>query len=54
MVRDNIDMFFSTKIVTQANENAILQVNFVSSAKKIKKELKWYIERSEWLKLGHT
>ncbi len=54
MVRDDIDLFSSTKILTQANENAPLQVNSMSDAKIIKKELKWYIEKSERLKLGYS
>ena len=40
MVRDNIDMFFSTEILTDANKNAGLQVNFVSGTKSITEELK--------------
>ncbi len=40
MVRDDIDLFSSTKILTQVDENAALQVNSVSGAKKIRKELK--------------
>ncbi len=40
MVRDDIDLFSSTEILTQADKNAALQVNSVSGAKKIRKELK--------------
>ncbi len=40
MVRDDIDLFSSTKILTQANKNAALQVNSMSGAKKIREELK--------------
>ncbi len=54
MIRYNIDLFSSTKILTQANENATLQVNSVSDAKKIREKLKWYIERREQLRLGHN
>ncbi len=54
MVRDDRDLFSSTKILTQVNKNAVLQVNFVSDAKKIREELKWYIEKSEWLRLGRS
>ncbi len=54
MIRDDTDLFSSTKILTQADENAALQVNCVSDAKKIKEDLKWYIEKSERLKLGHS
>lgn len=54
MVKDDIGMFSSTVILIQADKNAVLQVNSVSSAKKIRKEFKWYIERSEQLKLRHS
>ncbi len=54
MVRDDIDLFSSTEILTQANENAALQVNSVNGAKKIREKLKWYIEKSERLRLGHS
>ncbi len=47
MVRDDINLFSSTKILTQVDENAALQVNSVSGAKKIREELKWFIKRSE-------
>ena len=40
MVRDYIDIFLSTKILTQVDKNVVLQVNFVSVAKKIEEELK--------------
>lgn len=50
IVRDDIDLFLSTKVLTQANKNAILQVNSVSDIKKIKKDLKWHIERNEQVK----
>lgn len=53
MVEDNINIFSSTKIVTQAHNNTVLWINCISGTKKIKKELKLYIERSKWLKLRH-
>lgn len=40
IVRNNIDIFFSSKILIKINKNAILQVNFVSTVKKITKDLK--------------
>ena len=40
IVRDDIDIFSSTKILTQTNKNAVLQVNSVSDRKKIRGELK--------------
>ncbi len=52
IVKNDIDLFFSTKIITQADKTVALQSNSVSGTKKIKEELKWYIEKSEWLRLG--
>ena len=54
MVRDDINIFSFTKILTQADKNAILQVNSISDVKKIREELKWYIKRSKQLKLGYS
>ncbi len=54
MVRDNINLFSFTKIVTQVDGNVALQVYSVSGVKKIKEELKWYIEKSEQLRLGNS
>ncbi len=54
MVRDNIDLFSSNEILTSADENVALQVNFMSGAKKIREELKWYIQKSERLRLGQS
>ena len=54
MVKDNIDIFSSTKILIQASKNTILQINFINCAKKIRKELNWYIEKNERLKLRHN
>ncbi len=34
MVRDNIDLFSFTEILTRVNVNATLQVNSISGAKK--------------------
>ncbi len=47
MVRDDIDLISSTKILTQTNKNAALQVNSVTGANKIREELKLCIKRSE-------
>ncbi len=54
MVTNDIDLFSSTKILIQADKNTALQVNSVSGAKKIREELKWYIEKSERLRLGYS
>ena len=40
MVKDDIDIFVSIKILIQADKNAVLQVNSMNDAKKIREELK--------------
>lgn len=40
IIKNDIDIFLSTKILTQANKNAVLQVNSMSDAKKIREDLK--------------
>ena len=39
IVKDEIDIFLSTKILTQVNKNFILQINSVNNTKKIKEDL---------------
>lgn len=38
MIKANLDMFFSAKILTYVNQNITLQINWVSSAKKVIKD----------------
>lgn len=40
MGRDDIDLFLSTKIVIQADKNAILEINSVSNVIKIREDMK--------------
>lgn len=40
IVKNDIDIFLSTKILMQANKNIVLKVNSISGAKKIRKKLK--------------
>ena len=40
MIRNDIDLFFSTKILIHVNKNAGLQINSSSITKRIKEELK--------------
>ena len=40
IVKDDIDMFSSTEILTEVNKNVALQVNSVSDAKSIMEDLK--------------
>lgn len=54
IIRDDINMFSSTEILIQANQNTKLQVNSVSSTKKIRKKSQWNIERNEQVKLEHS
>lgn len=54
IVRDDIVMFSSTKTFTEADKNATLQVNSVSGAKKITKDLKWLIEKDEHKRLQYS
>ncbi len=54
MVKDDIDLFSFTEILTQGNENAALQVNSVNDAKKTREELKGYIKKNERLRLRHS
>ena len=54
MVRDDIDMFSSTKILTEANKNAELQVNSVSGAKSITEDLKWHVRKDKRIRLWHS
>ena len=47
VVRANLHMFASTKTLTQVNQNAKLQVNLVSGAKKIMEDVKWHSGKDE-------
>lgn len=47
MVRDDINMFSSTKALIEANKNTTLQVNFINDAKKIMEDLKWHIRKDK-------
>ena len=47
MIKVDLDMFVSTKILTRATWNAELQVNSVSGVKKILEDLKWYLRKDE-------
>lgn len=47
MVKNNLDMFSSGKILTQTNQDIALQINFISNAKKIREYLKWYFGKDK-------
>ena len=54
MVRANLDKFSSAKTLTQADQNAALQVNSVSGAKKIMEDLKWHLGKDECRRLQYS
>ena len=54
MVKDDIDMFSSTEILTKANKNAVLQINSVSGAENITENLKWHIGKDKHIRLWHS
>ena len=54
MIRDDINMFSSTEILTEADKNAALQLNSVSSAKNITKDLKLHVRKDECIKLRYS
>ena len=54
IVRDDIHMFFSTETLTEADKNAALQVNSVSSAKSITEDLKWHVGKNKRIRLQHS
>lgn len=45
--RNNIDIFSFIKVLMQTYKNAILQINSMTYVKKIRKELKWHIQRNK-------
>lgn len=53
-VKNNIDMFFSTKKLAQTKKNSVLQVNSVRDVKKMGRELKQHIEKNERIRLRHN
>lgn len=51
MIRVNLNMFSFAEILTYINQNTILEINSVSNAKKIIKDLKWHFWKDECQKL---
>ena len=47
MVRVDLNIFSFAETLTQANQNAELQINSVSVVKKIMKNLKWPFEKDK-------
>lgn len=54
IVRVDLDMFSFAKTLTQAKQNAILQVNLVNNAKKIMEDLKWHLRKNKYQKLQYS
>lgn len=51
IIKNVIDMFFFSKTLTKDNKNVVLQVNSISNIKKILKNLKWHIRKTNCIKL---
>ena len=54
MVRDNINIFSSTKTLTEANKIVALQVNPISGIKNITKDLKCHMRKDTHIRLRHS
>ena len=54
MVRANLDIFSSAETLTQVDQNAALQVNSVSGAKKIMEDLKWHLGKNWCQRLQYS
>lgn len=54
MQRDNIDIFSLNKVLIENNKYATLQINFVNSATKITKDIKWHVRKNTHIKLQHN
>ncbi len=54
MIRANLARFSSAKTLTQADQDAALQVNSVSGAKKIMEDLKWHLGKDERRRLQYS
>lgn len=47
IVRADLNMFFFTKILIQANQNAALKINLVNDVKNNLKDLKQHLDKNE-------
>ena len=54
MIRDNIDMFFFTGILTEVDKNAALHVNSVNNIKSITEDLKWQVGKDKHIRPRHS
>lgn len=54
IVKNDIDIFSSTEILTEAKKITALQVNSVNSAKSITEDLKWDVGKDERISLRHS
>lgn len=51
MKRVDLEIFFSTKILSQSKQNAELHINLVTGIKKIIEDLKYHFGKNKWQKL---
>lgn len=54
MVKDNIEIFFSTKTLNKANKNTALQANSINGAKSIMEDFKWHVGKNKRIRLRHS
>ena len=53
-IRDDIDIFSSTKTLTEVDKNTALQVNSVSDAKSIMEDLKGHVGKDVHIRLCYS
>lgn len=54
IIKADLKMFFSAKTLTQANQNAELQVNIVNGAKKRIEDFKYHFEKDKYWRLQYS
>lgn len=54
MIKDNIKIFFYSKILIQTKKNTILQVNSINNTKRIIKKFVKHIEKNKQIKLENS
>lgn len=54
IIKANLNMFSSAEILIQVDQNTVLQINLVSGAKKMIKDLKWHLRKYKCQKLYYS
>lgn len=54
IIKNIINKFFSSKTLIKANNNVILQINFVSNTKKFRKNLKQLVKKTGYISLQYN